>query len=193
MYGFKVTPWHITGTSGGSATVALPIGKLGAGGAYVRIKIRNEKTSAQATLHCPGIVGTAGVAVSLPINLDGSLSIFPSGGIGKLLSFGETELTVDDLVGAAVIISGTCKGIGGGQLSIISFQRILPRIPRDFTFGDFVGLITSSKAVGLYAGLVGGTTIGLGVEMGGYWVIPVAVGQEIPFDDATWYAMAHAI
>jgi hypothetical protein len=101
--------------------------------------------------------------VSPLISVDGSLEAMPSGGIGSLYDLRgplfSKPLAAEDLVGFAIVLTGTCKGMAGGSVSTIVFSRGAP-----------IGGVIIPKAAGFFAGMVAGTTLGLGVDGVVYYV-----------------------
>jgi hypothetical protein len=160
-----ISHWKITSSWGQTVSAQTPVVKLSVGASTLHFKLANDKTKERILLDCKGVGVGIGVSVSALVvaGVDGSIEKMPSGGIGSVLDLrlplSSKPLAADDFAGFAIVNTGTIKGMAGGSISTVIFTRLPP-----------IGGLIIPKAAGFFAGMVAGTTLGLGAESYLYYV-----------------------
>ncbi|MCA9705220.1 MAG: hypothetical protein KDK70_05130, partial [Myxococcales bacterium] len=124
----KFSDWRIAGSAGANVMVETPVVNVSAGASYLQLPLENSRTKETMTLHMAGGGVGLGLGVSLlgVVDFEGSLSAFPSDGIGQILEGPRSDgrLTRDDFVGnRVVVLSLGAKFEFGAGIAAASFIK----------------------------------------------------------------------
>lgn len=172
--------WEVTGSSGVTVAVGLPVIDLSAGVATLKLPLENRTTKPRGkiTLKGKGAGIEAGVTMGFPISISGSTDSFPSDGIGKIysgfLAPRNRAFRARDFLGHLTVISfGGTLGVHNACLNLAvwtnqHFQECMSSFTScnlsDFILlagkarasipgGPLVSLAYGSKALALYWGI----------------------------------------
>lgn len=161
--------WRIAGSAGVDVQLETPVVNLSAGGGYLQLPLLNTRTQEEITLHMAGVEVGLGIGESAfgIVDIEGSLSSFPSDGIGRMVrgprSDGSIEAN-DFRNNRAMILSVGYKAITGWGLTAIAFikQDFWTRLATAAIPGPGDDLIWS-HAGGLFhgAGMGAGASVGV--------------------------------
>lgn len=172
--------WRIAGSAGLDVQVETPVVNLSAGAGYLQLPLENTRTQEKITLHMAGVEIGLGVGESLfgVVDIEGSLSAFPSDGIGKVLigPRGSSPLRKSDFVNnRAMILSAGYKVATGWGITAIAFikQDFWTRLATGVVPGPADDLIWS-HAGGLFHGMGMGAGASIGVAYKEFMVVNVA-------------------
>lgn len=122
----RFSDWRISGSAGLTVSVETPVVNLSVGASYLQLPLENTRTNEKLTLHLAG--GGAGLGVGLSlfgvVDVEGSLSAFPSNGIGRVLMGPRAngQLRRNDFSGNRVMaVSAGAKAAGGGSIVALAF------------------------------------------------------------------------
>jgi hypothetical protein len=171
--------WRITGSAGVDVQVETPVVNLSAGAGYLQLPLLNTRTQETATLHMAGVEVGLGIGESLfgIVDIEGSLSAFPSDGIGKILKGprGSTPIRKDEFRNnRAMILSAGYKVAAGWSITGIAFikQDFWTRIATGVVPGPADDLVWS-HAAGVFYGLGVGAGASIGVTYKEFMVLNV--------------------
>jgi len=171
--------WRIAGSAGVDVQVETPVINLSAGGGYLQLPLKNTRTGQEITLHMGGVEIGLGIGESLfgIVDIEGSLSSFPSDGIGRMVigPRGRSPLRKNDFVrNRAMMISGGYKVGAGWSITAIAF------IKQDFWTRVATGVVPGpaddiawSHAGGLFYGAGVGAGASVGVTYREFMVLNV--------------------
>lgn len=161
--------WKIAGSAGVDVQVQTPGLEISIGGAYLQLPLENARTQETVTLHMAGLGLGLGVGFSALgiVDIEGSLSHFPSKGIGRLIygPRGSSYMTSRDFENNVVIASGVgAKFYGGASVVALAFIKgdILTRLMTGILPGQADDIALWSHAYGLFYG----ASVGLGGSAG---------------------------
>ncbi|MCA9653076.1 MAG: hypothetical protein H6712_21900 [Myxococcales bacterium] len=171
--------WRIAGSAGVDVQVETPVVNLSAGGGYLNLPLENTRTKEKITLHMGGVEVGLGIGESLfgIVDVEGSLSSFPSDGIGRIVRGPRSDGSIEknDFVrNRAMIISVGYKVAAGWSLTAIAFikQDFWTRVATAAIPGPSDDLIWS-HAGGLFYGAGVGAGASVGVAYKEFMVLSV--------------------
>lgn len=124
----RFSDWRIAGSAGLTVQVETPVVNLSVGASYLQLPLENTRTQEKMTLHLAGGGVGFGVGLSLfgVVDVEGSLSAFPSNGIGRMLMGPRAngQLRRSDFSGNRVMaVSAGAKAVGGGSIVALAFIK----------------------------------------------------------------------
>lgn len=160
--------WRIAGSAGVDVQVETPVVNIAVGGGYLQLPLENTRTQETATLHMVGAEVGLGIGESLfgIVDIEGSLSSFPSDGIGKIIKGprGNNPIRKHEFANNRAIILSVGGKIGTGwSLTAIAFikQDFWTRVATGVVPGPGDDLVWSHAA-----GLFHGAGVGAGASVG---------------------------
>ncbi len=176
----RYSNWRIAGSAGVEVQIETPVVNLSAGAAYLQLPLVNTRTRESITVHMAGVGIGVGVGVSALgiVDIEGSLSSFPSDGIGQLVAGPRAGRRIrrQDFVGNRVLsFSVGAKAVGGGSLVGLAFIQSgwVNRIGSAAIPGPIDDITLWSHAAGLFYGASVGTGASAGVSTHEYRVLSV--------------------
>lgn len=172
--------WRIAGSAGVGVQVETPVVNLSVGGAYLQLPLENTRTKQTITLHMAGAGVGLGVGISAfgIVDIEGSLSSFPSDGIGRLIKGPQAgrRLRRRDFEGNRVItmtLGG--KAVAGGSIVAAAFISggFWDRLKAAAIPGLADDIALWSHAGGLFYGAAVGSGASAGISLHEYQVITV--------------------
>jgi len=124
----RYSNWRIAGSAGVDVQVETPVVNVSVGASYLQLPLKNIETKEQITLHMGGVAGGVGVGVSAfgIVDIEGSLSAFPSDGIGRIVTnFNQSgRIKKSDFTGNRVLaLSVGGKAGAGASLMALAFIK----------------------------------------------------------------------
>lgn len=175
----RFSDWRIAGSAGVDVQVETPVVNLSAGAGYLQLPLENTRTRQTMTLHMAGVEIGLGLGASVfgIVDVEGSLSAFPSNGIGKVLigPRGRAPLTKNDFErNRAMILSAGGKVGTGWSLTAIAFikQDFWTRMATGVVPGPADDLVWS-HAAGVFHGMGMGAGASIGVAYKEFMVVNV--------------------
>lgn len=172
--------WRIAGSAGVGVQVETPVVNLSVGGAYLQLPLENTRTKQKITLHMAGAGVGLGVGLSVfgIVDIEGSLSSFPSDGIGRIIKGPQAgrRLSRRDFVGNRVItVTLGAKAVGGGSVVGAAFisGSFWTRVKAAAIPGMADDIALWSHAAGLFYGASVGSGASAGVSLHEYQVVTV--------------------
>lgn len=179
----EFSDWRIAGSAGANVMVETPVVNVSAGASYLQLPIENTATNETLTLHLAGGGVGLGLGVSLlgVVDFEGSLSAFPSDGIGKIVRGPRSDgrLSREDFVGNRVIvISLGAKFEFGAGVAAAAFVKndFWTRVGAAALPGPGDDMTLWSHAGGLFWGASWGLGASVGITYLEYVVVNIQGG-----------------